>query len=104
MVDAQLQRSKYPDEEFVIAWDFTDDLDTDESITDVAVDGTRVEAVDQDGDDVSDDVLEGANVFERQLRVRLKAGADGDNLAVRFIAVTSAGSQFERVVAVRVRA
>lgn len=104
MADATLGRAKYPDEIFVIAWDFVDDLDPDDSLKAVGATDTRVEATDADGEDVTADVLEGAIVFETQLRVRLKGGAAGDDLLIKFIGETNQGSQFERVVAVRVRA
>lgn len=101
MADAYLGRPKYPDERFSIAWDFIDDLDADDSLDEAEC---SVEAENQDGDDLTVTVLEGDNVFETQLRVTLKAGTAGDTIFVRFIGVTAAGSQFERVVLVRVRA
>ena len=104
MADAILRRAKYPDERLVIAWDFIDDLDADDSLKAVGATDSRVKATNQAGTDVSTTVLEGAVVFETQLRVILKAGAAGDDLLIRFIGETTLGSQFERVVSVRVRA
>lgn len=100
MADATLGRPKYPDEEFSIAWDFEDDLVDDEALDE---NECEVTAVNQDGDDLTATVLEGDNVFETQLRVRLKNGTAGDDLFVRFAGVTDAGSTYERVVLVRVR-
>jgi hypothetical protein len=84
---------KQPDEKFVIAGDFTDELTTGEAIS---VSSSDISAVDSDGNDATSTVLSGKEVDGAYLKTTVLAGTEnGGPYKITFKAVTDLGNVWE---------
>lgn len=91
---------KQPDEKFVIAGDFTDELTTGEAIS---VSSSSVSAVDGDGNDATSTVLSGKEVDGAYLKTTVLAGTEGSSpYKITFKAVTDLGNVWEIDVRMKV--
>lgn len=98
--DKILSRYKRPSEEFRMAWDFVNDVESGDTAS-----GFEVKAFDvADSSDVSGTLLQNAVRVGNVVDVQVQAGTDGHDYYVRFQLTTSGGDVFQRVVLMRVKA
>ncbi len=90
--------SKPPDEEFTNKIDFTDDLETGDSISSVTI-----LAEDMEGVDVSSVVISGNEIDSPLVYVGVQAGTDGDFDIIRTRATTGLGYKYANNVLMMVR-
>lgn len=104
MPDVWLGRDKRPTEQFVVEWDFIDDVAVGDTVLDVGGGSSSITATQVDtGADVSSTLLQGATRSGNKLRAQVQVGTAGKDYHVSFKAKTTNGDLFDRVVGVRVR-
>ncbi len=100
LADISLTRFKRPDEEFRISWDFSNDLETGDTLA-----AQQVKAYEEvAGTDVTSTLIENAEIVSNAIRAQVQAGSDGKDYLIRFQATSTQGDKWQRIVRVRVRA
>jgi hypothetical protein len=102
--DRWVGRDKRPIEEFVVQWDFVDDISAGDTVSALGGSGSAITAkrMDTGADDAG--FLESPTLDGTKLRVQVQGGDDKVDYHVTFKAKTANGDVFSRVVGVRVRA
>jgi hypothetical protein len=104
MPDRWVGRDKRPIEEFVVEWDFVDDVAAGDTVLDVGGGNSSVTATRADTGASEASFIEGAVRSDTKLRAQVQGGLANVDYLVSFKAKTQNGDLFERVVGVRVRA
>ncbi len=94
-----LDRGKRPDEKFTLEIDFTDDMETGDTVATETV--TAFDEADP-ATDLSATLVENVVQASGIVGARMKAGADGHTYVLRFEATTTGGDVFEHDVIVPV--
>jgi hypothetical protein len=97
--DVTLSRYKRVAEEFRIAWDFVNDLETGDTIPTAAVTAVRTDT----GATVAAFLEQPALIVGAVVSIQVQGGTAGLDYDVTFSITTTQGDVFERVVRVRVR-
>lgn len=88
------QFNKQPEEIFPISVDFSRVLADGETLDESA---STVTAYDEEGTDVSDDIIEGSlNVVDGKIYQKIKGGESGKVYKITFLAATSEDNIFEK--------
>ena len=97
--DVLLSRTKRPNEEFRLAWDFQNDLESGDSIS-----AYEVKAFDaSDNSDQTSTMIQGPSQSGTIIKAQVQAGTDAHDYWVRFEATSSQGDKWQRVVRLMVR-